>query len=47
MEMVRSMLAAKHLSNEYWDEAVENAVYTMNKCLTKTVKNRVPQEAWT
>jgi hypothetical protein len=47
MEMVCSMLAAKHLSNEYWVEAVATAVYIMNICLTKSVKNKVPQEAWT
>jgi hypothetical protein len=42
MEMARSMLAAKILSND-----VETAVYIMNKCLKKSVKNKVPQEAWT
>jgi hypothetical protein len=47
MEMARNMLATKHLSNEYWDEVVETAVYIMNKCLTKSVKNKVPQESWT
>jgi hypothetical protein len=45
--MACSMLAAKHLSNEYWDEAIVTAVYIMNKCLTKSVKNKVSQEAWT
>ena len=47
MEMARSMLAAKHLPNEYWGEAVATAVYIMNRCPTKSVKNKVPQEAWT
>jgi len=47
MEMGHNMLAAKHFSNEYWDEAVANEVYIMNRCPTKNVKNRVPQEAWT
>ena len=41
------MLAAKHFPNEYWGEAVVNAVYIMNRCPTKSVKNKVPQEAWT
>ena len=41
------MLAAKHLPNEYWGEAVATAVYIMNRCPTKSVKNKVPQEAWT
>ena len=30
MEMVRSMLVAKHLPNEYWVEAVATVVYIMN-----------------
>ena len=41
------MLAAKHLSNEYWVEAVATTIYIMNKCPTKSVKNTIPQEAWT
>jgi hypothetical protein len=47
MEMVYSMLVAKHFSNEYWAEVVATAVYILNICLTKSVKKRVPQEAWT
>ena len=47
MEMACSMLAAKHFPNEYWGEAVATAVYIMNRCPTKSVKNKVPQEAWT
>ena len=46
MEMACSMLAAKHLPNEYWGEAVATVVYLMNRCPTKSVKNKVPQEAW-
>jgi hypothetical protein len=46
MKMARIMLVAKHLSNEYWDEVVATAVYILNICLTKSMKNRVPQEAW-
>ena len=41
------MLASKHFPNEYWGEAVTTVVYIMNQCLTKSVKNKVPQEAWT
>ena len=47
MEMARSILTTKHLSNEYWDEAVATVAYIMNRCPTKSVKNIVPQEAWT
>ena len=46
MDMVRSMLKAKHLPNEYWAEAVHCATYVLNKCPTKSVMNRVPEEAW-
>ena len=42
-----SLWETKNLSNEYWDEAVSTAIYIMNWCLTKSVKNKVLQEAWT
>ena len=45
--MVHSMLAAKHLSNEYWAEVVATAVYIMNICPKKSVRNKVPQESQT
>ena len=41
------MLVAKNSPNEYWGEAVVTAVYIMNQCPTKSVKNKVPQKAWT
>ena len=47
MEMVHSMLATKHFPNEYWGEVVTTAVYIMNRCPAKSVKNKFPQEAWT
>ena len=47
MEMARNMLVAKHLSNEYWDEAVTTTIYILNRCTTKSVKNKVTQESWT
>ena len=42
MEMAGNMLATKHLSNEYWVEAVETRIYIMNRFPAKSVKNRVP-----
>jgi hypothetical protein len=45
--MACNMLASKHLSNQYWAEVVENAIYILNICSTKSVRNKVPQEAWT
>ena len=47
MEMARSMMASKHFPNEYWAETVEIAIYIMNLCSTKSVKNKFPEEAWT
>eukprot|EP00253_Pinus_taeda_P026417 PITA_26417 len=46
MDMARSMLKAKHLPNEYWAEAVNCAAYTLNRCPTKAVMNKVLEEAW-
>eukprot|EP00253_Pinus_taeda_P024683 PITA_24683 len=44
--MVRSMLKGKHLPHEYWAEAITCAVYISNRCPTKAVMNRIPEEAW-
>ena len=46
MDMARSMLKAKHLPNDYWAKAVHCAVYILNRCPTKAVMNKVPEEAW-
>ena len=46
MEMVCNMMETKHLPNEYWVETVVTTVYIMNQCPTKSVKNKIPQEAW-
>ena len=47
MEMTRIVMETKYLSNEYWTEAISTDVYFMKQFLTKSVKNKVPQEAWT
>eukprot|EP00253_Pinus_taeda_P020910 PITA_20910 len=46
LDMVRSMLKAKHLPHEYWAEAVTCAVYILNRCPTKAVMSKIPEEAW-
>lgn len=46
MNMARSMLKAKNLANEYWAEAVACSVYILNRSPTKSVKDKVPLEAW-
>nr|GFA00115.1 retrovirus-related Pol polyprotein from transposon TNT 1-94 [Tanacetum cinerariifolium] len=44
--MVRSMLKTKKMPNEFWAEAVDCAVYLLNRCLSKSLDNKTPQEAW-
>ena len=46
MNMARSMMKEKHLSNEYWGDAVTCSVYILNRSSMKSVKDRVPQQAW-
>ena len=42
MNMARSMLKAKHLSNDFWGEAVSCSIYILNRSATKSVKDKVP-----
>ncbi|KAF8378940.1 hypothetical protein HHK36_028365 [Tetracentron sinense] len=44
--MVRSMLKSKQMPNAFWAEAVECAVYLLNRCPMRSVWNMTPQEAW-
>jgi len=46
MDMARSMMKERHLSNEYWGDAVACSVFILNRSLSKSVMNHVPQEAW-
>ncbi|KAG9450495.1 hypothetical protein H6P81_010460 [Aristolochia fimbriata] len=46
MNMARSMMKGKTLPKVYWAEAVDCAVYLLNRCPTKSVKFRTPIEAW-
>nr|KYP60991.1 Retrovirus-related Pol polyprotein from transposon TNT 1-94 [Cajanus cajan] len=46
MEMARSMLKEKGLPNTFWAEAVYTAVYLLNRCPTKAVRDKTPIEAW-
>jgi hypothetical protein len=41
MNMARSMLSYKKLSNEYWAEAVACSVYLLNRSPTVSIKNLV------
>jgi hypothetical protein len=42
----RSMLKAKGLSGWLWGEAVNTAVYVLNRCPTKNIDGMTPFEAW-
>jgi len=47
MNMARSMLKEKQFSNYLWRETISFSIYVLNRSPTKSVKNKVPQEAWT
>ena len=46
VEMARSMMKEKSLPTEFWGEVVAIAVYLINRCPTKAVRDRIPMEAW-
>jgi len=46
MDMVRCMLKAKQMPREFWAEAVSTTVYILNRCPTKSVCDKTPEEAW-
>nr|GEU52940.1 retrovirus-related Pol polyprotein from transposon TNT 1-94 [Tanacetum cinerariifolium] len=46
LNMVRSMLRTKKMPKEFWAKAVDCAVYLLNRCSSKSLYNKTPQEAW-
>jgi len=46
MDMVRCMLKAKPMPRELWAKAVSTTVYILNRCPTKSVCDKTPEEAW-
>ena len=46
VEMAKSMLHDKKMPQEYWGEAVNTAVYLMNRHPTVAVQGKTPFEAW-
>jgi hypothetical protein len=46
MNMARSLLKEKCLSNNFWAEAVACSAYLLNRSPTTSLKMKVPQEAW-
>jgi hypothetical protein len=46
MNMARTLIKEKSLSNIFWVEAVACSVYLLNRSPTTRLKMKVPQEAW-
>ena len=46
MNMDRSMLSHKKLSNEYWAEVVGCSIYLLNRSPIVAVQDKIPEEAW-
>lgn len=46
LDMTRSMVEEKYLPKSFWAEAVLCVVYLLNRCLTKNVKFKTPNELW-
>jgi hypothetical protein len=46
-ESARSMLSHSKLPKEFWGDAVLNAIYIRNRCLTTSDKKKSPYELWT
>jgi transposase InsO family protein len=46
VEMVRCMLKSKGVPSKYWGEAINTAVYLLNRSPTKSLDGKTPYEAW-
>ena len=46
MEMTRCLLFEKKMPKCFWEEAINIAMYLLNRLPTKVVKNKTPFEAW-
>lgn len=46
VEAARAMIYAKDLNVNLWAEAINSAVYILNRTSTSTVKNKTPWELW-
>lgn len=46
MNMVRSMLKGKHLSNELWGEVMSTTTYILNRCPTKRLEGITLEKCW-
>ena len=46
MKLAKIPLKVNNLSNKFWVETIECVVYILNRSPTKSVKDRISQEAW-
>jgi hypothetical protein len=46
MECAKNMILAQGLKLEFWGEAMNTTVYIKNRCPTKALDSKTPQEAW-
>ena len=47
LEMVRSNMKTMRVPDVLWGEAVNHAVYVLNRVTTKALKESIPYEMWT
>nr|GFA41802.1 retrotransposon protein, putative, unclassified [Tanacetum cinerariifolium] len=47
LEIVRSYLKTMNVPNVLWGEAVNHAIYVLNRVSTKALKDATPYEMWT
>ena len=46
IDMVRCILKVKNMSKSFWVEAVSYAIYLLNRCPTRNVLEKTPEEVW-
>src|SRR5262245_20761855 len=47
VECARTMLHANGLDYKFWGEAIMTAAHIRNRCLTKKLNGKTPEEIWT
>lgn len=47
VECARTMIIAKNLSHRLWAEAINTAVYILNRCVSSMSHEKTPYELWT
>lgn len=46
VEKARCLLNDAQLGKEFWAEAVATATYLVNRCPTRSVGDKTPEEVW-